>query len=189
MTNPMKKSLLSVSDVMQVLNVSRRTIYYWIDKGILKAVRIGNIYRFHPEDIEAMIARNTTGEAPRKKRILVVDDDVLVRESLKSILEREGFDLTVVSSGKEAIMVVGKEVFDLVIVDVRMPEMNGIETLKAIRDTRAQFAKPPLPEIIITAYDDLSAQSEIKTLSVRAFLHKPFDLQEFLSIVRKNVQG
>jgi len=182
-----KKSLLSAREVMEILNVSRRTIYYWIKKGILTPVRIGGVWRFHPEDIQTLTEPNRPGAVSRKKRILAIDDDLLVRESMKSLLEKNGFDIKVASSGREALQLLGKETFDLILTDVRMPEINGIETLKAIRAERAKFGKPPLPEIVLTAYDDESVKEEAKKLGVRDFLLKPFDLTDFISTIRKNL--
>ena len=182
-----KKSLLSVRNIMSILNVSRRTIYYWIKKGILKPVRIGGVYRFHPEDIQTLTEGNRSEGKARKSRILAIDDDLLVRESMKMLLQANGFEITVAASGKEALEFLAKETFDLVLTDIRMPEMNGIETLKAIRAERAKFGKPPLPEIVLTAYDDESAKQEAQKLGIREFLLKPFDLDEFLAVIRKNL--
>jgi excisionase family DNA binding protein len=182
-----KKSLLSAKEVMEILNVSRRTIYHWIKKKILSPVRIGGVYRFHPEDIQALTEANHPRAFSRKKRILAIDDDLLVRESMKSLLEKNGFDMTVASSGREALGLLGKETFDLILTDIRMPETNGIETLKAIRADRAKFGKPPLPEIVLTAYDDESVREEARKLGIRDFLLKPFDLTDFIATIRKNL--
>ena len=106
---------------------------------------------------------------------------------MKSLLEKNGFDITVASSGQEALGLLGKETFDLILTDVRMPEVNGIENLKAIRAERAKFGKPPLPEIVLTAYDDELIKAEAQKLGVRDFLLKPFDLTDFISTIRKNL--
>ena len=182
----MKKSLLTVEDVVRILNISRRTVYYWIKQGIIHPIRIGGVIRFHPEDIEAMIERHRAAPT-RKKRILAIDDDILVRESLKSLLERSGFEAACVSSGEEALHLLSKEVFDLVITDIRMPKMNGIETIKAIREERSRFGKAPLPEIVLTAYDDEPVRDEARRLGVKEFVLKPFELQDFIETIRKNV--
>src|SRR3989338_4253256 len=120
-----KKSLLSAKEVMEILNVSLRTIYYWIKKGILSPVRIGGVWRFHPEDIKTLVEGERAEAEFQKKRILAIDDDLLVRESMKSLLEKNGFDITVASNGREALQLLGKEVFDLIVTDIRMPESNG----------------------------------------------------------------
>lgn len=181
----MKPPLLTVQDVLQILNISRRTVYYWIKKGILTPIQVGGVLRFHPADIDTLIEKSRQGGAARKRRILAIDDDILVRESLKTILERAGFDASVVSSGREALDLLSHEAFDLVITDIRMPEMNGIETLKAIREERSRYGKPKLPEIILTAYDDAWALEEAKRLGIKDFILKPFELQDFLSLIRK----
>ena len=103
-----KKSLLSAKEVMEILNVSRRTIYYWIKKGILTPVRIGGVYRFHPEDIQALVEGDRPDGKSRKKRILSIDDDLLVRESMRMLLQANGFDVAVASNAGEALELLGK---------------------------------------------------------------------------------
>lgn len=182
-----QKSLLTVPDVVRILNVSRRTIYYWIKKGLLTPIRIGSVIRFHPEDIHGLIEGQRSGVPLRKKRILAIDDDFLVRESLKNLLEQNGFVAEVAAGGEEALELLTKEVFDLILTDIRMPRMNGIDTLKAIRDQRKQFGKPPLPEIILTAYDDPLVKAEAEKLGVREFILKPFEIDQFLSTLKRNL--
>lgn len=182
-----KKSLLSVREVQGILNISRRTVYYWIKKEILSPIRLGGVLRFHPEDIDGLIQAQRPGAGQRKKRILAIDDDILVRESLKTLLEREGFEATIVASGREALELLTREVFDLILTDIRMPEMNGIETLKAIRELRREFGKPPLPEIVLTAYDDPTVKEEAESLGVKEFILKPFELGDFISTIRRNL--
>lgn len=180
----MKQSLLTVDDVVRMLQISRRTAYYWVKQGILKPIRMGGVLRFHPEDIDSLIEKNRPTGFQRKKRILIIDDDILVRESMKPILERSGYEAIVAKSGAEAIDLISREVFDLIITDIRMPEMNGIETLKAIRDERKRFGKLPLPEIILTAYDDHEVRKKASELGVRDFILKPFELDQFLNLMR-----
>ena len=182
-----KLSLLAVKDLVQILNVSRRTVYYWVKKGILHPIPIGGVLRFHPEDIDLLIQRNRPVASARRKRILAIDDDILVRESLKLLLDKSGIETVVVPGGKEALDLLSKEAFDLVLTDFRMPEMNGIQTLKEIRRIRNEFGKPPLPEIILTAYDDPAVREEAKKIGVREFVLKPFELEEFISTIQRNL--
>jgi len=178
------KRFLTIKDVMRVLSISRRTVYHWIKKDILRPSRVGSVYRFHPDDIESLVKKGRTELVERKIRILSIDDDILVRESLRILFARTGFEASVVSSGKEALSVIGKEPFDLIITDVRMPEMNGIETLKAIRELRLQSGLSQLPEIIISAYEDENAMEESKRMGVRKFIQKPFEWKNFITDIR-----
>jgi len=185
----MSDNLLKVPDIMHRLNVSRRTVYYWITEGILKPIRIGNIYRFDPNDIERLIdyGRNAPLPAKSAKKILAVDDDILVRESIKLLLGRAGYSVTAVPDGKSAVTLWEREDFDLTLTDMRMPGMDGLQTLKAIRKLREKTQKEAKPEIIITAYDDTEAKEEAASIGVREFLVKPFELDDFLATISKNI--
>lgn len=183
----MEEKLLKVQDVMKKLNVSRRTVYYWINNGLLKTVRIGNMYRFHPEDIDQLIASSRSAFVSPRKKILAIDDDILVRESIKVLLNRAGYSATVVPDGKTAVMLASQEDFDLTLTDMRMPGMDGLETLKAIRKIRQDAGKELKPEIIMTAYEDHNAKTEATTLGVKEFLMKPFELDYFYKVIQHNI--
>ena len=183
----MEEKLLKVQDVMKRLNVSRRTVYYWINDGILKTVRIGGIYRFDPQDIDQLIETNRTAITGKHKRILAIDDDILVRESIKLLLGRAGYSVTVVPDGRTAVMMCEQQDFDLMLTDMRMPGMDGLETLKAIRKVLKKVGREPKPEIIMTAYEDRKAKAEAAAIGVREFLMKPFELDAFLSLIQKNI--
>lgn len=181
----MTEKLLKVSDVVKKLNISRRTVYYWIKEGILKTVRIGGIYRFHPEDIETLIRNGREATLTAKvPRILAIDDDILVRESIKPLLERSGFSVTVASDGSTALGLVKIHEFDLILTDMRMPGMDGLETLQAIRGLRQQQGKELIPEIVVTAYDDPEVVAKAKTFGIREFVLKPFELKKFLAVIQ-----
>ena len=183
----MHERLLKVPDVMKHLNVSRRTVYYWIDEGILRPIRLGGIYRFHPEDLRQLVESGRTELAIKPKKILAVDDDILVRESIKLLLNRAGYSVTAVPDGQTAVTLSRQQDFDLILTDMRMPGMDGLETLKAIRKVREKAGKEPKPEIIMTGYEDSRAKTEAETIGVRKFLVKPFELDYFLDIIHQNI--
>ena len=103
------------------------------------------------------------------------------------LLAKSGIEAVVVSSGREALDHLSKEAFDLILTDIRMPEMNGIETLKEIRKLRNHFGKPPLPEVILTAYDDPVIRKEAAQMGVREFILTPFELDQFISTIQRNL--
>jgi YesN/AraC family two-component response regulator len=121
------------------------------------------------------------------KNILIIDDEELVTESLKRLLKKEGYNAEIAKSGKEALEKVKKTVFDLIISDVRMPEMDGIETIKQIRVHLEKTGKKPIPEVLITGYADADKYENANELEIADYLYKPFDNAEFLRIVKKIV--
>src|SRR5512133_2059878 len=85
-------------------------------------------------------------------RILIVDDEANLRHTVARILQRAGFEVTTAGSGKEGLTLRSQQSFDLVYMDIRMPDMNGIETLQAINANYQQ-----LPVILFTGQPDLSS--------------------------------
>jgi len=121
------------------------------------------------------------------KRILVIDDEELVTRSLLRLLNTEGYNASVVKSGQEALLKIQDSEFDLIICDVRMPEMDGIETIKQIRAYLEKSNKEPIPEVLITGYADADKYEQASYLEIVDYLYKPFDNAEFLRIVKKNI--
>ena len=121
------------------------------------------------------------------KKILVVDDEELVTKSLLRLLSNEGYGTTVVKSGKEAIERVKEADFNLIVCDVRMPEMDGIETIKQIRAYLEESNKKPIPEVLITGYADIEKYQKAMDLKVADYIYKPFDTNEFLRVIKKTL--
>lgn len=120
-------------------------------------------------------------------RVLVIEDDPLVGQSLKNLLQKEGLEVVLAPLGIAALDFGAHEAFDLVISDIRMPGMNGIQALQAIRDLCVRFGKPCAPEIILTAYNIPEIKEEAKRMGVAEFLLKPFDVQELLAVIRRHL--
>lgn len=190
MKNPKNSAndLLTIPDVMKIFGISRRTVYNWVDQGTLRPSGERRVYRFLPEEIEEL-SRQKGKKFRAKKSILSIDDDLLVRASIKPLLERFEFKVTAVASGKEAVERASKTDFDLIITDLRMPGMDGLSALEAIREERKKLARPPIKEIVLTAYDDTEPKEKSKQLGVHAFMLKPFDLKDFLATVRKIIHA
>lgn len=121
------------------------------------------------------------------KKILVIDDEEIVTKSLLKLLDKEGYNTTVAKSGREALEKVKEKDFDLIIADVRMPEMDGIETVKEIRSYLERQDKKSIPEVLITGYADLDKYQSAMDLEVVDYLYKPFDNEEFLKVIKKTI--
>lgn len=115
-----------------------------------------------------------------KGKILVLDDDPVVTLSCKRILGAEGFNIITVDKGEDAIKKVSNEEFDLLISDVRLPDMNGITVL---RETK--IVQPKLDVVIITGYPTLEEAKESVRLGAFEFIEKPFTPDFMLNVARK----
>ena len=119
---------------------------------------------------------------PKKARILVVDDEEGARESLELILEDE-YDVVCAENGTGALRRIKKEVFDLVLLDLTMPDMDGIETLKRIK------SHDKLIDVIMVSATD-RAREAIDSIHTGAYdyITKPFDQQTILAAVERTLQ-
>ncbi len=125
------------------------------------------------------------------KKILVIDDDRLVVRSLERYLRASGYDIETAQSGNEALEKSKEEKFDLIISDLRMPGMNGIETLRKIREYSFQTNQVPqekIPIIIITGYGDNDIYQKSGELGIVDCIYKPFELDEFIDVIRRNLE-
>ena len=122
-------------------------------------------------------------------KILLIDDEELVTKSISRLLSKEGYEVIVCKSGEEAIEQARKERIDLIVCDIRMPRLNGVETIKNIRQMLASGRRGAIPEILITGYADEEANRQAEALQVADYLYKPFDLRDFLACVKKNLKG
>ena len=100
--------------------------------------------------------------------ILIIDDEAGLRQTMARILLRAGFEVTTVASGGESLTIINEHAFDLVYLDIRMPDMNGLDVLKAIH---AQY--PELPVILFTAQPDLHSAVEALRRGAIDYLLKP----------------
>jgi two-component system response regulator PilR (NtrC family) len=114
-------------------------------------------------------------------KILVVDDEAPIREMIKKGLSQMGgLNVEVAQSGPEAIDKIEKEVFDLVLTDLKMPGMDGLELLKIIKGTR-----PEVMVILMTAYGSIETAVEAMRIGANDFITKPIDLNELLIHISK----
>ena len=113
------------------------------------------------------------------KHILVVDDEKNIRQLFQEELLDEGYAVTVADSGEQALEKIANKEPDLVIVDIRMPGMNGLELMEEIRKDKAD-----LPIIVCTALRALQDDFSIWEAHVSAFLSKPVDLDELKEKVK-----
>ena len=114
-----------------------------------------------------------------KPRVLVVDDDKAVRESLRRSLEFNGYDVALAADGAEALAGIAASTPDVVVMDVMMPRLDGLETTRALRS-----AGNDLPILVLTARDAVGDRVDGLDAGADDYLTKPFALQELLARLR-----
>ena len=119
-----------------------------------------------------------------RARILVVDDEEVLCRLFTERLRLEGFQVTTARSAREALALLEQEPRDLIVLNLDMPGMDGLESLRRIRE-RAREVKV----VILTAYGTAQRAREAMALGVREFIGKPFDLDRLLRIVAEQVEG
>jgi len=116
-------------------------------------------------------------------RILIVDDDENIRKVLQTILEEEGYSVDAAETAKEAIEKTKKAFYNLALIDIRLPDMEGIELLTKIRDT-----VPKMRKIIITGYPTLQNAIAAVNRGANAYILKPFDMDKVLATIRDELK-
>jgi DNA-binding response OmpR family regulator len=106
-----------------------------------------------------------------EKRILVVDDEPEVRQLMEHFLTQRGYDVRIAENGKLALAALDTFMPDVVLLDMHMPEMDGLETLK-----RLAARSPSLPVIMVTVNDDIETTAHLLQLGAADYVPKPFNL-------------
>ena len=115
-----------------------------------------------------------------KKRILIVEDDEEMRSLLKDFIEAEGFETDSASNGSEAFRKLAKESFDLIITDVRMPGLTGLDILPGVRKLQ-----PEASIIVITAFGSEEVCRRAFERGATAYLEKPIHLSKLRTVIRE----
>ncbi len=113
-----------------------------------------------------------------KRSILLVDDDAGIRESMQAILMLQGYDVDLASSGQEALDLCAGRDYDVVLLDIFMPEMDGVETLRRIKERR-----PATRVIMITGMEGGVEAQRAMEEGAEALFRKPLDVATFLPVL------
>jgi CheY-like chemotaxis protein len=122
------------------------------------------------------------------KKILVIDDDPLVLKTIRKLLQKEGHFVETAKSAQEGVKKIEVEDFHLIICDVRMPQMNGIEFTERIKESQKNKNKAEIPTILITGYASEETPIKAKELEVKDYILKPFDIDKLIEAVKKNLE-
>ncbi|MDH7563798.1 MAG: response regulator [Candidatus Bathyarchaeota archaeon] len=116
-------------------------------------------------------------------RILIVDDDENIRKVLEAILKDEGYTVEMADTAKKAIEKTKNNFYNLALIDIRLPDMEGTKLLEKIKDT-----VPRMRKIIITGYPTLQNAIEAVNKKADAYIMKPFDVEKILATIKEQLQ-
>jgi two-component system response regulator HydG len=118
-----------------------------------------------------------------KKRILVIDDDEVVRDNLKAILELEGYNVDTAETGKDAILRTNKSFYNLALIYIHLPGMQGTELLPAMKETT-----PKMIKIVITGYASPENEEEAFKKGADHYIAKPVRIDDLLKTIKEHLK-
>ena len=172
-----ERELLDAREAAVYLKLNEQTVRRLARENQIPAFKVGGSWRFKRSSLEEWAEEQQTLNKP--KRMLVVDDEEPVRDFLSRVLERHGYQVRCAREGNEALELMEEEVPDCVLLDLKMPGMDGPETLKRIRE-RYQA----LPVVILTGYPEIALVHRALQYTPVTLLSKPVTRDEILQAVK-----
>src|SRR5512139_2455518 len=118
-----------------------------------------------------------------KPSILIVDDDEVMQQTLSDVLKKKGYEVFSVSAGNGALSIIKKNIVDLVLLDMRLPDVDGIEVLKKIKELDTEILV-----IMMTAYSDVQTAVSAMKSGAYHYINKPFELEELKLLIEKGLE-
>ena len=169
-------NLLTAKETAEYLPIPLPTVYYLIQRGQIPAIKIGGRWRIKKSSLDRDILRQDKHGQPT---VLVVDDDSDLQELFKSFLKKIGFSRVVVGTAKDAISSLRKQKFDLMFLDLQLPDAPGDQVYKT-----AKQIDPDLNVIVITGYPDSEVLDRVLQISPVTVLKKPLKIGQLNQTVK-----
>ena len=118
----------------------------------------------------------------RNAKVLIVDDDENIRNTMKTILEDEGYTVDLAATGAEAVQKTEKTAYNIALLDIRLPDIEGVELLKIMKD-----ATPRTRKIMVTGYPSMQNAITALNKNADAYLVKPVDVEKLLKTVKEQL--
>ena len=116
--------------------------------------------------------------------ILVVDDELLIRDLLYDFFQQQGWEISIAEDGRKAIEILKKKKVDLLLTDLKMPEVDGMALTGMVKDNY-----PDLPVIIMTGYPSVDSAVEALRYKVEDYIIKPFNINKLYKLIKSKVEG
>jgi CheY-like chemotaxis protein len=135
------------------------------------------------EDRRAPAARAVPGKAVRPLRVLLAEDNPVNRALATRLLEKRGHTVVTVENGREAVAAVEKQSFDLAVIDIQMPVMDGLQAVGLIRRLEEETGRPHLPAIALTAHAMSGDRDRCLAAGMDGYLPKPINADQLFAIM------
>jgi excisionase family DNA binding protein len=170
-------NLLTVKETAEYLRIPLPTVYYLVQRGKIPAIQIGGRWRIKKSSLDRDILRqDQQGHQPT---VLVVEEDVELQELFRTFLKQIGFSRVVVGTAKEAIKSLRKQKFDLMFLDLQLPDASGDQVFETVKQI-----DPDLNVIVITGYPDSEILNRILQVSPVTVLKKPLKIEQLNQTVK-----
>jgi len=168
--------LMTVKETSAYLRIPLPTVYYLVQRGQLPAIQIGGRWRIKRSLLDKDVLKNDQGG---QSTVLVVDDDPALQTLFKQFLKKAGFGRIVVGTGAEALSYAEKQKFDLVFLDLKLPDIPGDELYAKLKEVDAD-----LPIVIITGYPDSEILTRILASGPVTVIQKPIEFDQLNQTVK-----
>ena len=175
------EQLLSTKKVAEYLDISPLTVRRKVRNGEIPSIKIGHQLRFDKQQIDRWLLDRSNR---RRVQILVVDDEPLVGDLFKNSLNEPGYQVTTAISSIEALELLKTKYYDLIFIDLWMPELDGAELFRLVREMDRR-----IPVAIITGHPDSEMMGRAMEYGPFTVLKKPFTSDDILDTVRSFIEG
>jgi excisionase family DNA binding protein len=175
--NELPDRFLTVREVADMLHVHTNTARRWSDLGLIKSYRFGprGDRRYKADDVHTFI---TTIKPNLGGAALIVDDDPGIRQLMEDAIEGQGYKVVAVDSGEKAMEELDKQRFDLIFLDLVLPQLSGVEVLRNIKERNSKTLVA-----VITGHGEDPVAMEAMELGPMFFIRKPFKMSEITEVL------
>jgi len=184
----MEENLMDITQVAKYLQMNKMTVYKLARQGRIPAFKVASEWRFRKDLIDKWLMSQLKGKPEVEglgiemrletgKTVLVVDDEEIIRDFFARTLTE--YRVLTATNGEEALSIIRREKPDLVLLDIKMPGIDGIETLKQIKQIDKNIAV-----IMLSAYGTLETNLEAARLGAYTSIAKPFDLGDMKLVIK-----
>ncbi|WP_169725291.1 response regulator [Fundidesulfovibrio putealis] len=176
---------LGLSIVARLMKLLGGEIAIESEVGTGTTIYLSIPFKMPPMHVPTPVARTPSAAAGTNLRILITEDDAVTRVSLKRLLEKAGHSASVAEHGAEALRILEHEQFDLILMDIQMPVMDGVEATRAIRFKDRFEAIRDIPIIAVTAYAMSGDREKVLGAGMDDYISKPVDIEALKTVIAR----